>query len=121
MPGIHRGELDRHAPEKPRRRDEPVRADAVTVAPSRPRQLPVHKRRDRFDPAPELGRLRAESPLVRMDLGTGPSSRPGWLVTGHDEVRAILGDYRRFSTLPPADSRADSRRLVQIGNLLHYD
>jgi cytochrome P450 len=86
-----------------------------------PQPLPVHKRRDRFDPVPELGRLRAESPLVKLDLSTGPSSQVGWLATGHDEVRAVLGDSHRFSTLPPADSEADSRRLVQIGNLLHYD
>ncbi|MGP4092066.1 cytochrome P450 [Streptomyces sp. KR55] len=74
-------------------------------------------RRDGLDPQPELTRMSVEAPFV-------PDTSPGrhdWLVTGHDEVRGILGDSARFSTRPPAESLEDSRRLVQIGNPLMYD
>ncbi|MEU5899395.1 cytochrome P450 [Streptomyces venezuelae] len=60
-----------------------------------------------------------QSPLVET---TPPGTLDrAWLATGYDEVRAILGDSDRFTTLPPADNIEDSRRLVQPGNLLHYD
>ena len=33
--------------------------------------LPVHMRRDKFDPAPELLRLREEQPITPMELAWG--------------------------------------------------
>ncbi|MFH9426490.1 cytochrome P450 [Streptomyces sp. NPDC017529] len=78
---------------------------------------PAFMQRNGQNPSPELSRMSAETPLVE-ETGPGPSD---WIATGREEVRAILGDAQRFSTRPPADSEADSRRLTQVGNLLQYD
>ncbi|MFE2042284.1 cytochrome P450 [Streptomyces sp. NPDC059477] len=87
-----------------------------------PKDVPVYNRRDRFDPVPELAELRARCPVLRTELHAGPSSQVvGWLVTGIEESREVLSDMERFTTLPPADTEAQSRRLQNIGNLLHYD
>ena len=57
--------------------------------------LPTQRRPDRpFDPPAELATLRARHPLVRM---TYPDGHDGRLATGHQVVRAVLGD-RRFSS-----------------------
>ncbi|GAA2440020.1 cytochrome P450 [Streptomyces glaucus] len=86
------------------------------------RDVPVYHRRDRFDPLPELVALRTECPVLRTGLHGGPSDQVvGWLVTGIDESREVLGDQHRFTMLPPADTEAQSRRLQNIGNPLHYD
>ncbi|MEV4314943.1 cytochrome P450 [Actinocrispum sp. NPDC049592] len=68
-----------------------------------------------FDPPAELGRIRSESPLVRL---TYPDGHVGWLITGHALTRAVLADQRfssryeiahypfpgltEFAELPPA-------------------
>ncbi|MGW4201866.1 cytochrome P450 [Streptomyces sp. NPDC004726] len=84
---------------------------------ARPTDLSMHNRRDRLDPLPELTGLGARAPLTRTDLTDDPSAGTGWLVTGHDEVRAVLGDTERFSTqLPGALGRP-----AQVGNLVQYD
>lgn len=44
-----------------------------------------------FDPPAELGEIRARRPLVRMSY---PDGHRGWLVTGHAQARAVLGDSR---------------------------
>ncbi|MGW4585948.1 cytochrome P450 [Amycolatopsis thermoflava] len=44
-----------------------------------------------FDPPAELGEIRAHRPLVRMSY---PDGHRGWLVTGHAQARAVLGDSR---------------------------
>ncbi|MGI5378899.1 cytochrome P450 [Streptomyces sp. CA-251387] len=84
---------------------------------ARPTDLSMHNRRDRLDPLPELTRLSARAPLTRTGLTDDPSAGTGWLVTGHDEVRAVLGDTERFSTQLPGDSA----RPAQVGNLVQYD
>ncbi|GAA5702309.1 cytochrome P450 [Streptomyces avermitilis] len=84
---------------------------------ARPSDLSMHNRRDRLDPLPELGALSARAPLAEADLTDGPTPSMGWLVTGPEEVRAVLGDTERFSTAPPADGS----RPVQPGNLIQYD
>ncbi|MFJ5266743.1 cytochrome P450 [Streptomyces sp. NPDC088387] len=81
--------------------------------------VPVHEYRVGIDPLPELGLLSRQTPLIQID--TANTAERTWLALGPDEVRAVLGDAERFSTLPPADTEADSRRLVQDGNLLQYD
>ncbi|MEV0646987.1 cytochrome P450 [Phytomonospora sp. NPDC050363] len=47
-----------------------------------------------FDPVAAIGELRAERPIVRLDVPIGPAT---WLVTRYDDVRAVLGDTERFS------------------------
>jgi cytochrome P450 len=51
--------------------------------------------RERTDPDPDLGRLRAGRPVARLDAPD--EVPPVWLVTGHDEVRRVLGDPAVFS------------------------
>jgi cytochrome P450 len=46
-----------------------------------------------FDPPAELAEIRDRHPLVRM---TYPDGHDGWLATGYQAVRTLLGD-RRFS------------------------
>jgi cytochrome P450 len=61
--------------------------------------VPVHRRRVRFDPDPELALLRDVSPVVRIEM-PGYTTEPAWawLVTRHEDVREVLGDAGRFST-----------------------
>jgi cytochrome P450 len=57
--------------------------------------LPTQRQPDRpFDPPAELAEIRERHPLVRM---TYPDGHDGWLATGYQAVRTILGD-RRFSS-----------------------
>ena len=57
--------------------------------------LPTLRQPDRpFDPPTGLAEIRERHPLVRM---TYPDGHDGWLATGYQAVRAILGD-RRFSS-----------------------
>lgn len=59
---------------------------------SRPRE-PVNVASPEFkaNPFPFYARLRAETPVVRMNLPTGDSA---WLVTRYDDVAAVLKDAR---------------------------
>ena len=54
------------------------------------------------DPYPFYARLRAESPVFRVEL---PTRQPAWLITRHDDVAAVLKDERfvkdKGSTLSP--------------------
>ncbi|GHE93368.1 cytochrome P450 [Amycolatopsis deserti] len=62
-----------------------MRQDELTSMPTaRPAGCP-------FDPPAELGEIRSRQPLVRMDY---PDGHRGWLVTGHAQARAVLGDSR---------------------------
>ncbi|WP_081761958.1 cytochrome P450 [Saccharomonospora piscinae] len=51
-------------------------------------------RRDVLDPVPELGRMRAEEPVAKLPVPFGLNV---WLVTGHAEAKAVLGDAKTFS------------------------
>jgi len=51
-------------------------------------------KRDGLDPVAELGRQRELEPVSRLPLPLGIRA---WLVTGHDEVRAVLGSVDAFS------------------------
>jgi cytochrome P450 len=53
---------------------------------------PLH--RDGLDPVAELGRRRAAEPVSRLPVAVGVKV---WLVTGYDEVRAVLGSTDGFS------------------------
>src|SRR5579859_4924498 len=58
-----------------------------------PASLPTlpFERPSLFDPAPLLLQLQAERPVTRVRTSTGDL---GWLVTGHERVRDLLGDDR---------------------------
>ena len=59
--------------------------------------VPPHMRRTPFDPDPELARLRIEAPVSRIAAPIGAVRIPAWLVTRHEDVRAVLGDTAMFS------------------------
>ncbi|HEY1573626.1 MAG TPA: cytochrome P450 [Pseudonocardiaceae bacterium] len=88
--------------------------------------MPVHIRRDRFDPVPELVRMREESPLSRVTMPWGTEA---WLATRYDAVRTVLGDTARFSNAggsggrrgPLQGSGDDTTSENRTGFLLGYD
>src|SRR4051812_27170200 len=51
-------------------------------------------KRDGLDPVAELGRSREQEPVRRLPV---PFGIRAWLITGHDEVRAVLGSVDGFS------------------------
>ena len=59
--------------------------------------MPVHIRRNGFDPDPELAQLRRKSPVSRVDFVSGGN---GWLVTRYEDTRTVLGDPERFPSHP---------------------
>jgi cytochrome P450 len=67
-------------------------------------RLPLQ--RDGLDPVPALKARRERAPVSPLDL---PLGLRGWLVTGYDEVRAVLADTERFSS--------DFRNLVGTGSI----
>ncbi|EMD28711.1 putative cytochrome P450 hydroxylase [Amycolatopsis azurea DSM 43854] len=52
-------------------------------------------KRDGLDPVAELGRIRADEPISKLDLPFGMNA---WLVTGYDEAKAVLGKVTEFSS-----------------------
>jgi cytochrome P450 len=88
--------------------------------------MPLHMRREQFDPVEDLGRLRDDGSVIKVDTGLGIS---GYLVTRYDDVRAVLSDPARFSN---ADQRSfelaggpplspEERAQMRAGQLLAYD
>ncbi|WP_329423477.1 cytochrome P450 [Streptosporangium sp. NBC_01495] len=83
--------------------------------------LPLHMRRQEFDPDPELAAVREQPGLRRVPT---PYGREAWLVTRYDDVRHVLRNAELFSygsgiSLPPM-SEEQSRRL-RAGSLLLMD
>jgi cytochrome P450 len=81
--------------------------------------LPLPHQRRRLDPAPELCDLQEDGPLHVYDTEPGMDGRKQWLVTGHDEVRQVLADHHRFSSMRPVTDEADRAQLPGI--LQAYD
>ncbi|MFG1647183.1 cytochrome P450 [Amycolatopsis sp. NPDC049252] len=52
-------------------------------------------KRDGLDPVAEIGAIRAEAPISKLDLPFGMNA---WLVTGYDEAKAVLGKVTEFSS-----------------------
>lgn len=52
-------------------------------------------RRNGLDPVPELGAARETAPITRLASAFG---LPIWLVTGHQQAKAVLADADAFST-----------------------
>jgi cytochrome P450 len=51
-------------------------------------------RRNALDPIPEMGQLRAQTPISKLKLPLGAKV---WLVTGYDEAKAVLSKVDGFS------------------------
>ncbi|MBI3225858.1 MAG: cytochrome P450 [Mycolicibacterium cosmeticum] len=87
---------------------------------------PVHMRRNGFDPTPELAALR-ESAGVQSVIG--PLGNRAYLITRHEDVKAVLADHEHFSnsrppgfTLPGApEMSAEELASARAGNLLGID
>ncbi len=59
-----------------------------------PDEVLMPLRREGLDPVPELGRRRDDEPVSKLPVPFGPTV---WLVSGHAEAKAVLGDAKSFS------------------------
>jgi cytochrome P450 len=83
-------------------------------------------RRDAFDPAPELGELRADAGVGTVVNAFGMQV---FIVTRHDDVKAMLADHEHFSNARPPgfvvpgapDIPAAEQESQRAGNLLGMD
>jgi cytochrome P450 len=87
---------------------------------------PVHMRRNAFDPTPELGKIREDAGVTTF------VNAFGWrvyLVTRHDDVKAMLADHEHFAnSRPPSfvmpgapDMPQEEQASARAGNLLGLD
>ncbi|ODQ93712.1 cytochrome P450 [Mycolicibacterium holsaticum] len=60
---------------------------------------PLHMRRDGFDPTPALREIRQSA---GVSVSTNSLGMRVYLVTRHDDVKAVLSDHERFSNTRPA-------------------
>ena len=97
-------------------------------APAAAPDLPLYLRRSAFDPAPELTAARENDGGVSRI--TTPFGTTAWLLTRHDDVRAVLADATRFSNAATMRDLAASRGVATddpeivaagVGNLLVSD
>ncbi|KWX21862.1 cytochrome P450 [Mycolicibacterium wolinskyi] len=87
---------------------------------------PLHMRRNTFDPTPELGEIRETAGVRTVVNAFGMEI---YLVTRHDDVKAVLSDHERFSnTRPPGfvmpgapQLSAEDQASARAGNLLGLD
>ncbi|MGW0892199.1 cytochrome P450 [Saccharopolyspora sp. NPDC002578] len=94
--------------------------DSSADAPATP-QLPLHMRRNGFDPVPDLAAVREGSGLAQVRT---PFGADAWLVTRHADVRALLGDAQSFSNVwkrPDHGLSEQEAAEMRRGNLLAYD
>jgi cytochrome P450 len=87
---------------------------------------PVHMRRNVFDPTPELGEIREGSGVTSFVNAFGLHV---YLVTRHDDVKAMLADHEHFAnSRPPGfvlpggpDISHEEQASARAGNLLGLD
>ncbi|MCP2341871.1 cytochrome P450 [Actinomadura rupiterrae] len=83
--------------------------------------MPV-RRDDPLDPPPALGVLRDESPISRLAF---PDGKTGWLLTRHEDVRAVLADERysadRVTASSPVRGRPPFKPEDRPGLMLTMD
>jgi cytochrome P450 len=87
---------------------------------------PVHMRRNVFDPTPELGEIREGSGVTSFVNAFGLRV---YLVTRHDDVKAMLADHEQFAnSRPPGfvlpggpDVSEEEQASARAGNLLGLD
>ncbi|MFI7469025.1 cytochrome P450 [Nonomuraea sp. NPDC049646] len=88
--------------------------------------VPLHMRRVEFDPTPELGEVRDQERIKRIDTLLGLEA---WVVTRYADVREVLGDADRFrlarqgSARMPGAPELTEEQLAELraGNLLGQD
>ena len=94
----------------------------MTQAP--PFQLPLHMRRDHFDPVPELATIREDEGVRQVTTVFGSQAT---LVARYADVRHVLGDAETFSnsmafrTLPGDTRSPEEIDQARAGNLLGFD
>jgi len=89
-------------------------------------ELPLHMRRDGFDPVPAMAALRDDEGVRQVETAFGV---PAFLIARHADVRAVLADHARFSNefrrdadVPGAPELTDEEReQMRAGNLLGVD
>jgi cytochrome P450 len=89
-------------------------------------ELPLHMRRDGFDPVPAMAALRDDEGVRQVETAFG---MPAFLIARHADVRAVLADHARFSNefrrdadVPGAPELTDEEReQMRAGNLLGVD
>ena len=89
-------------------------------------ELPLHMRRDGFDPSAELATVRDDEGIRLIETSFG---YPAYLVTRHADVKNVLADSARFSNesrrafeSPDAPPISDEERArIRAGNLLGFD
>src|SRR3954470_13852159 len=93
--------------------------DAATELP------PLHMRRDAFSPTAELREIR-ETEGVRVF--TNAFGMQVYLITRHDDIKAVLSDHERFSNERPpgfavqgVQSTEEEQAAARAGNLLGLD
>ena len=86
---------------------------------------PLHMRRDAFSPTAELRKIR-ESEGVRVF--TNAFGMQVYLVTRHDDIKAVLSDHERFSNERPpgfvaqgVQTTEEEQATARAGNLLGLD
>jgi cytochrome P450 len=98
----------------------------MTQTVQEPRELPLHMRREGFDPVPEMAALREGEGVT---LVTSSFGMPAYLVTRHADVKEVLADSTRFSNsgrrvfdAPGAPEMSEEEReRMRAGNLLGFD
>ncbi|GGT32352.1 cytochrome P450 [Nonomuraea spiralis] len=88
--------------------------------------VPLHMRRVEFNPAPELGEVRDQERVKRIDVLLGLEA---WMVTRYADVREVLGDAERFklarqgaARMPGAPELTEEQLAeLRAGNLLGQD
>jgi cytochrome P450 len=80
--------------------------------------MPVHMRRERFDPDTALAAMRREQPVTPVLMPWGTQA---WLVTRYDDVREVLGDATRFSNANRPAFVTEGSQTDSAGFLLAYD
>jgi cytochrome P450 len=87
-----------------------------------PSEMPLHIRRNGFDPVDELGRVRDEEGVCLVETGFG---RSAYLVTRYADVREVLADSQRFSNVIVNPlmlmSGVEEAARQRAGNLLAWD
>lgn len=87
---------------------------------------PLHMRRDSFSPIPELGEIRQTEGVREFVNAFGMQS---FLITRHDDIKAVLSDHERFSNARPPgfavqgvpQPSEEEEATARAGNLLGLD